>query len=134
MPAKSVTQYTCDRCTRVWYLDPKEAAPKVKLNLLLERGRTPDSPDGEAIRYECLCSGCEETVTKLVQSLAPLKPRERKAKKEGGSDDPPPSTTTAAPGAQAKAAASPPSGPASSAAESTGAKPVGAAAAVRRPT
>lgn len=112
MPKKQVTQYTCERCARVWYLDSTAPEPATKLNLLLELGRAKDSPDGAAIQYECLCNSCSDTVRALVKSLAPLKPRQPRAKKkdesmEGKPPIDPTATTDAAP------AASSPPGPAS---------------------
>lgn len=127
MPAKSVVQYTCERCTRVWYLSPEEPAPKVKLKLLLELGRAQDDKEGAAVSYECLCDSCAETVQSLVKSLAPLKPRAPRAKKKdepaGGAKPPAnsPSTTPEAPSPPAGAAgSSAPHAPSSAGASSGG--------------
>lgn len=93
MPKKQVAQYTCERCSRVWYLDSDAPEPPVKLKLLFELGRDKNAPEGSAISYECLCESCSETVTKLVESLAPLKPRAPRAKKKD-------TTTSAGPAGQ----------------------------------
>jgi hypothetical protein len=87
MPKKQVVEYTCERCTRVWYLDSTAPEPLVKLKLFLDLGKKTDVAPGAAIAYECLCDSCAETVQSLVQSLAPLKPRAPRAKKKDESAD-----------------------------------------------
>lgn len=115
MPKKQVVEYTCERCARVWYLDSKEPEPPAKLKLLLELGRDKaTAQEGASISYECLCESCTETVQSLVKSLAPLKPRQPRAKKKDESKDQgnpqssdPTTTTDAAPGAAPNVASSP---------------------------
>ncbi len=79
MPKKQVVEYTCERCARVWYLDSKQPEPDSKLDLKL--AGTAQGTD-TALKYECLCESCSETVQSLVKSLAPLKPRQPRAKKK----------------------------------------------------
>lgn len=118
MPKKQVVEYTCERCARVWYLDATAPEPATKLKLLLEMGRTKDSPDGAAVAYECLCDSCSDTVASLVKQIAPLKPRQPRAKKKDESADKgnPPSTdpavTTDAAPAEPKPAPTPSAPPA----------------------
>ncbi len=105
MPKKSVVQYTCERCTRVWYLDADAPEPSVKLNLLMELDRSKDTPPGAAVRYECLCDSCSDTVQALVKSLAPLKPRQPRAKKKDEPADKENSSSTSSPSVTAEAPA-----------------------------
>lgn len=127
MPKKSVVQYTCDRCTRVWYMDSDAPEPKVRLNLLLEVSREKGGEPGAAISYDCLCDSCSDTVKSLVKSLAPLKPREKRAKKKdesadkekSSSTDAQSSTSAALEGVAASAASSAPA-PSSAGANSGG--------------
>lgn len=91
MPKKSVVQYTCERCARVWYLDAAAPEPAAKLVLKAD-GFKEKLAD---VHYECLCDSCSDTVKSLIDSLAPLKPRERRAKKkdEGSGQGNSPATT-----------------------------------------
>ncbi len=113
MPKKQVVQYTCERCARVWYLDSDKPEPQLKLKLLLEITREKGGEEGAAIGYECLCDGCTDTVKSLVKSLAPLKPREKRAKKKDESAAKDESSTTNSTSSTSGAPAASERGPAS---------------------
>ncbi len=84
MPKKQVVEYTCERCARIWYLDSKLPEPDSKLALSFSRNIMDSETKLQRteITYECLCDSCTDTVTTLVKSIAPLKPRESRAKKK----------------------------------------------------
>ena len=82
MPKKQVVQYTCERCTRVWYLDSTAPEPDAKLRVSFTQPSSSKEIVTPVINYECLCDSCTDTVTALFKSLQPLKPRERRAKKK----------------------------------------------------
>lgn len=136
MPAKSVVQYTCDRCERVWYVDPDSKVPERKLSLDFSGLVPKDSKEAKieyekveaTAAYECLCDGCAKTVGALVKQIAKeFKPRAPRAKKKDtatspgsagqGSPqptDPPTGTTTdVTPAVQRNASASSPPAPSS---------------------
>lgn len=134
MPKKQVVQYTCDRCSRVWYLDSTAPEPDATVRLAFNPSSSKSSTLN--INYDCLCDSCADTVTSLVKSLAPLKPREKRAKKKDEAStgtgsagqgnpqptDPDATTTDAAPAAQQRSApASSPPAPSSAGASSGGA-------------
>lgn len=145
MSKKTVVQHSCDRCPRVWYLDPEDKTPERKLALNFEGlvpkelGREPllnEVPEyvnfGAAGKYECLCDGCAKTVAALVKQIVKeFKPRERKAKKkddtnnqgtagQGNPQPTGPSSITAAAPASSNGSATPsvPPAPASAGASS----------------
>lgn len=89
MPAKPVLQYSCNRCTRVWYSEVAEPVNMLELKA--------DLGDGEVVvNFECLCIGCRKTVRSLVEAMGRFIVKNspiRGAKNKAGSADeegPPP--------------------------------------------
>lgn len=108
MPSKQVVENTCDRCTRVWYVDAA-AKPEEAVGVHIQMGSSGVSVT--VVKYDCLCAGCTKTVTDLVKAIAkdmkkssPVRGAKKKA--EGGAEAPPsPDSTAAKEPAEAPAAA-----------------------------
>lgn len=112
MPSSTVTKYECDRCTRTWYSNPNELrdpdALELKVAILGEKFE---------IKYGCLCTGCQKTVTDLAKQIAkvmtksaPVRGAKKKAEEEGNAPNSAssvPPTSAAAP-TDGKSAVAPP--------------------------
>jgi hypothetical protein len=62
MPKKNVTEFTCDRCTRVWYTDTYHTATMVLE--FLEPDKEPTSR-----KFDVLCVSCTNTLRNYIQRL-----------------------------------------------------------------
>lgn len=85
MPSRSVTEYTCERCTRAWYVDAKEVQPQVALDLKFIVG-----VDTSSAVFKCLCEGCQKTVKALVEQITKVMKKSapvRGAKKKPSAED-----------------------------------------------
>ena len=85
MAKKTVIQFTCDRCGRVWYPEvvagqPEPKAAKAQVAFIGEDGETVNT------KYDTLCENCAAAVKNHVESVAKdLRHRspKRGAKKKG---------------------------------------------------
>lgn len=132
MPSRSVIEYTCERCTRSWYVDAKDASPQMQLELTLLLSPT----DKMSVEFKCLCDGCQGTVKALAAQIAKVMKKSapvRGAKKKPSAEDKPPTPGTAteppATGAQLPVA----SVKAANAASTPAASPSAASSAPARP-
>lgn len=66
MASKAVTQYTCDRCKRVWYEDAgvEQAREEQYVEVTATLGTAVFD-----VSFECLCVGCASTVKGLLESV-----------------------------------------------------------------
>lgn len=102
MPAKSVLQFTCERCPRVWYT---EGVEETHDRIVVQVGAV------QVIDYSVLCENCRKTVLEHLNSIGKVMKNhspQRGAKKKGGAATDPPSSNSAAttPAAEAAAAES----------------------------
>jgi hypothetical protein len=86
VPGKTVVQYSCSRCPRVWYEEQARVVAKLIVRLT--------GSDGEEVvhaDYDTLCESCEKTVRNyvkgLIRDLKKISSTKVRAKK--GGDDPP---------------------------------------------
>lgn len=115
MPSRSVTEYTCERCTRSWYEDASCKAPYLLAEVKIETKHL--SSNLGSVEFKCLCEGCQKTVTSLLEQVAKVLKKSapvRGAKKAASEDKTPPATSTT-PEAPASAAPNASADPARSA-------------------
>lgn len=87
VPKKSVEQYTCERCAKIWYEDSVVEVAKLTVSMRLSNGTLV----GDS--YDVLCSGCEKTAVNyargLIKKMVKASPAGRKnGAKEKGAEAP----------------------------------------------
>lgn len=70
MPKKLLVEFTCSRCTRVWYEPYEPGGPEPQTSAFIATLKSPleEKPNREVI-FECLCQRCTETVRNYIDHI-----------------------------------------------------------------